>query len=381
MKIRQGKKRIAYFISPHGYGHAARAAAVMEAVYGLDPEIEFDIFTNVPQWFFKDSFSGGYEYYSVLTDIGLVQETPLKVDLSKTVTRLNHFLPLDSSRIKNLANLIEMRRCGLIICDIAPMGIAVAKEARIPSVLVENFTWDWLYEGYEKYDERINRYIAYLRELFDMADYHIQTEPVCCHTNADLTTSPVSRKPRTPASEIRKRLGIPKDRKIVLITMGGIQGDYAFINEMKKREDICFIIPGAVEETQVLGNLLLLPHHSENFHPDLVNTSDTVIGKVGYSTLAEVYNAGVPFGYISRRRFRESPILVSYIENQMKGLPIDDDEFYNGKWISCLPDLLSFPRIHRDDSCGATEVSLFISDLLTRIWDHSFGQHPAQCPA
>ena len=46
-----------------------------------------------------------------------------------------------------------------------------------------------------------------------------------------------------------------------------------------------------------------------------------------------------------------------------------------------VPDLLSFPRIHRDDSCGAPEVSLVICDLLTRIWDYSFGQHPAQCPS
>jgi len=33
------KDRIAFFISPHGYGHAARAAAVMEALHRLDPEV------------------------------------------------------------------------------------------------------------------------------------------------------------------------------------------------------------------------------------------------------------------------------------------------------------------------------------------------------
>lgn len=352
----------------------------MEELYGIDPEIEFDIFTKVPRWFFEDSLSGGFEYYSILTDIGLLQRTPLKVDLSETVRRLHHFLPMDSSRIKNLANLVKMRRCELIICDIAPMGIAVAKEAGIPSVLVENFTWDWLYEGYVRYDERIGKYMIYMRELFGMADYHIQTEPVCCQGDADLTTSPVSRKTRTPSSEIRKRLGVPEDRKIVLITMGGIQGEYSFLNEIKKSEDICFIIPGAAEETQALGNLFLLPHHSDYFHPDLVNASDAVIGKVGYSTLAEVYHAGVPFGYIARRRFRESPILVSYIENQMKGLQIDDDAFYNGRWLSYLPDLLFFPRISRQDSCGATQVARFIGDLLTRIWDYSLGKRPAQFP-
>ena len=37
---------MAYFISPHGYGHAARAAAVMEAMYGIDPE-RLEMFQNV----------------------------------------------------------------------------------------------------------------------------------------------------------------------------------------------------------------------------------------------------------------------------------------------------------------------------------------------
>ncbi|HYQ61402.1 MAG TPA: hypothetical protein VEP29_10130, partial [Desulfatiglandales bacterium] len=56
------KNRIACFISPHGYGHAARATAVMEALHHLDPEKEFEIFTEVPEWFFHHSLSGAFTY-------------------------------------------------------------------------------------------------------------------------------------------------------------------------------------------------------------------------------------------------------------------------------------------------------------------------------
>jgi len=34
----------------------------------------------------------------------------------------------------------------LSICEIAPMGILVAKETRVPAILVDNFTWDWIYQ-------------------------------------------------------------------------------------------------------------------------------------------------------------------------------------------------------------------------------------------
>ena len=45
----------------------------------------------------------------------------------------------------------------------------------------------------------MERHIRYLRELFAMADFHIQTEPVCSPARVDLTTFPMSRKVKRPA--------------------------------------------------------------------------------------------------------------------------------------------------------------------------------------
>jgi hypothetical protein len=67
--------RIAYFITPHGYGHAARASAVMAAVHQINAAVRFEIFTQVPEWFFQDSLSGPYGHHALLTDIGLAQKT------------------------------------------------------------------------------------------------------------------------------------------------------------------------------------------------------------------------------------------------------------------------------------------------------------------
>jgi hypothetical protein len=355
---------IAYFISPHGYGHAARAAGVMEAMHDLDSTIPFEIFTHVPRWFFDDSLSGDFGYHSLLTDMGLVQRTPLQADIAETVERLNHFFPFDAFMIRELGEQVKKLRCGLIICDIAPMGIVVAQEAGIPSLLIENFTWDWIYEGYLKQDGRLGDHIHYLKGIFEAAPFHIQTEPICDRQNVDLTTFPVCRKTKTPAREIRKRLGIPVSAKALLITMGGIEEKYNFLEKLATKRDVHFVIPGAGREVTIRDNLVLLPHHSDYFHPDLVNASDAVIGKVGYSTLAEIYYAGVPFGYVARSRFRESQKLVSFIQDRMTGLPISGDQFYSGSWLSSLHDLLALPRVHRQDPNGAEQIARFIHDLI-----------------
>jgi hypothetical protein len=93
-------KRIAYFVSPHGFGHAARAAAVMEAVCEMDPAVHFDIFTTVPGWFFDDSLkAAGFTYHQLTTDLGLVQKTAFEVDLDETLRRLNSFFPFSPAQI------------------------------------------------------------------------------------------------------------------------------------------------------------------------------------------------------------------------------------------------------------------------------------------
>jgi len=356
--------RAAFFISPHGFGHAARASAVMAAMHDINPAIEFEIFTTVPSWFFEESLLGPFTYHSLLTDIGLVQDTPLHADLDKTIEHLNKFLPFEKSQIAQPAQVIGELKCGLVICDIAPMGIMVAREADIPSVLVENFTWDWVYQEYTGYDSRLQSHVDYLKTVFDTADYHIQTEPICSYGPADLTVPPISRNAKMPAGQIREKLGIADDIKMVIITMGGVPAQFSSLNAPAHQRDVCIVVPGGSNSLNINGNLILLPHRSDFFHPDLIMSSDAVIGKVGYSTLAETYHAGVPFGYIMRPNFRESEILATYIEKKMNGIAIKEVEFQDGRWASHLPHLLAQPRIERSGPNGAEQVAGFLCSLV-----------------
>lgn len=354
---------IACFISPHGYGHAARAAAIMAALTGQNPLVRFEIFTRVPAWFFYDSLSIPFGYHDTLTDIGLVQANSLSEDVPATIDRLDSFLPFDPAWLQELAGRVNRLQCCLVMCDIAPLGIAVARQAGLPAVLIENFTWDWIYEGYSWPDPRLGRHIAYLRDQFNAADYHIQTEPVCAARPADMTTPPVSRKKRLPAGELRQQLGIAGEAQVVLLTMGGFLWHYTFLEQLAHQPDLYFIVPGAAQQLERRDNLLLLPHQSGIFHPDLVNASDVVIGKLGYSTLSEVYQAGVPFGYVPRPRFRESPALAAYVEQNMSGMAIAEADFETGRWLSYLPELLARPR-RRGQATGADRVARFILNII-----------------
>jgi hypothetical protein len=358
--------RIAYFVSPHGFGHAARACAVMDAVHDLNRELAFDVYAKTPRWFFDDSLSGPWTYHPLVTDVGFVQKNPLEIDLHETLSRLDRFYPVDPVLVADLAHAVSKRRCGLVVCDIAPLGIEAAKAAGIPSVLIENFTWDWLYDGYQEREPGLRRHVHHLGKLFDAADFHLQTEPVCQRKRSDLVTGPVNRKTTMSRFEVRKRLGISNREKMVLLTMGGIQDKNPSLEILEELQKIRCVVPGASRKVKQQGTLTLLPHRSEYFHPDLVAAADAVVGKVGYSTLAETYSAGVPFGYIVRRDFRESQVLVSFVETNMRGMLIAEQEFYNGAWVSRLDDLLALPRIPRKEPEGAKKIAEFLVKVLRK---------------
>lgn len=357
---------IAYFITPHGFGHAARASALMAALLKRDPSIHFHLYTTVPQWFFDHTLAGHFDYHPYETDVGVVQANSLTEDLDATVRKLNEMLPFCTDCVGTLMHGMRQKRVELVLCDIAPMGIAVAQAMGLPSVLVENFMWDWIYEGYVAQSPGLAKHIAYLKKVFAETDYLIQTEPLCApRTAADITVPPMSRAPRQSRTEIRRALGIPADAATVLLTMGGMHWHYTFLQQLAAHPDVYFIIPGGVDgEMEQRDNLVLLPHASPFFHPDMINASDAVVGKVGYSTLAEVYHAKIPYGYVTRDHFVESAVLVDFVARHMAGLPISPAEFQSGGWVAKVPELLALPRQNHTQPNGADMAAAFVMGTL-----------------
>ncbi|MCI5126387.1 MAG: hypothetical protein D3925_18400 [Candidatus Electrothrix sp. AR5] len=359
-------------ITPHGLGHAARACAVMEELSRRIP-IHYKIVSTAPTWFFAESLTASYTLYPLQTDVGLAQHDALREDLDQTVEQLYAFYPLRPELLDQLAALFA--DCQLVLCDIAPVGIAAAAQARkqygaeVRSVLLENFTWDWIYHPYLGSHPEFDGIIDYLQGLYSQADYHIQAKPICAPSKADLLAPPIARAACTceqARTEIRQMLGLQEEKKVVLVTMGGIEGTELPLDRMRACQNFCFVLPGqARERIEAEGNLLFLSADSAIRHPDLIAACDAVIGKVGYSTLAEVYQAGIPFAYISREWFRESRPLADFIAREMPSLPLTEEVFRQQDLSDMLTDLCRLPRQDRKEEGGASVVAEFLLRLLS----------------
>jgi hypothetical protein len=148
--------------------------------------------------------------------------------------------------------------------------------------------------------------------------------------------------------------------------MGGIPSQFEFLERLNDHPQVHFVIPipSASEAPRRKGNVVFLPHRSEFYHPDLLNASNVVVGKVGYSTLAEAYHAGVPCGYVRRARFREAPVLVDFMRAHLQGGEISAARFEEGSWLADLTEILGWRRVERGEPNGAAQIAEFVSALI-----------------
>jgi len=351
---------IACFITPHGFGHAARAAAVVGALRELVRGLRPHLFTTVPRWFFGESLGPDFSLHRLESDVGLVQRGPLGEDLPATVARLRALYPPDGALVTRLAGRLSRLGCRLVLCDISPLGIAVARAAGLPCVLVENFTWGWIYRGCAAREPGLLPFARLLDALVDRADLRVQAQPVCLPAAGAEQVGPVSRRPRASRDATRAALGIASRRPTVLVTMGGIPHGGFAVQPLLAVPGVEFVLAGAARRRRRVGNVLLLPHRSGLYHPDLVAAADAVVGKIGYSTVAETCHSRIAYGFVPRRGFRESAALARWLCDRDRGLRLDPAAFATGEWVRRVPDLLDLGRPRERFPDGAREAARLI---------------------
>ncbi|MEM8961681.1 MAG: hypothetical protein AAGD38_09395 [Acidobacteriota bacterium] len=363
--------RIAYVVSSHGFGHATRSNAVMAALLAVRPDLDLDIVTTTPRWVFDDSLRRPIHHHAIETDVGMVQQSALVEDLTASIETIAGFVRALPARAATLASYLGSLGTDLVVADISPLGLAAGRHAGLPTVLVESFTWSWIYRHYRTGDAAIDAALGRLGDSlaphFATVDLHIQTTPVCEASPDAVTTSPVARQPLHTRAQTRNRLGIPTDEPMILVTMGGIPWRFRD-SENVRNNGPWLVIPGGSESSfEVVGKTILFPHRSDFHHPDLIHAADAVFGKLGYSTVAEVWRAGVPFGYIPRPAFPESPLLEAWVREHLSCRPVDAEHLDSDAWIDHATALLDLPRQTPPEQDGAQEVAAAVLGHIDRL--------------
>lgn len=352
--------RIAAFVSPHGFGHAARSSAVMAEAHRRGRAL-FELFTTVPRWFFEESIPGTFRLHEEVVDVGFRQRSALRCDPRATAEALGSLVPFDDRRVKELAASVRAAGCHAVLCDIAPLGVAVAEAAGLPSLLVENFSWGWLYEPFGAEVGGLLAAGAELDAWAARATAHVQTRPLCVREPRFEAVDPIGRRPRLDRAAARGAFGFTDSDTVVVVTMGGYGEDLPFLDRLREMDEVRFLVTGA-GHTEERGNLMLFDNRTPLYMPDVLRAADGVVAKLGYGTIAEVWGEGLPFAHVTRPDFPEMPPLEAFAATELSGFLLDADAYAEGAWIDRIPELLALPRRPHAGG-GADRVAELLLDL------------------
>ena len=90
-----------------------------------------------------------------------------------------------------------------------------------------------------------------------------------------------------------------------------------------------------------------------------------IVGKLGYSTLAEAYAAGLPYLFIPRVKFREGPPMGKFAQEVMGAVPLPEERFFSGAWLELIPGLLGREKNQLPGPNGADQAAGFILSKVT----------------
>ncbi|EJD06891.1 uncharacterized protein FOMMEDRAFT_131691 [Fomitiporia mediterranea MF3/22] len=135
----------AYYCSGHGYGHATRVSAVAAHLRQLQNAPTVHIVSSAPCHVFDLAISCGAHYRYAEIDPVIVQPLAYYVDRRKSVEILKSFLQKKERKIAEEVTWLKDNAIDCVLSDAAFLACKAANVARIPSVLITNFTFDSVY--------------------------------------------------------------------------------------------------------------------------------------------------------------------------------------------------------------------------------------------
>jgi L-arabinokinase len=323
---------LVYYISGHGFGHAARSIELIKAILAARPDTRVIVKTAAPAWLFETNLGTSATLIPFHADTGITQIDSVTIDERASLARAVDFYGHFETLADREAGFLRSHGATVVLGDTPPLAHAAAARAGVPSVAIGNFTWDWIYDGYDSFRVEASAVIDVIRRAYALATLALRLpmhggfEPMAAVT-VDIPF--IARRSTRDPADTRRRLGVPDDRPFVLASFGayGLAADY---QEIARAQHLTILSPRA----QLDGGVI---------YPDAVAAADVVITKPGYGIVSECIAGNTPLLFTSRGRFVEYDVFVAEMPRVLRCRFIPQDDLLAGRWRAHIDALLEQP--------------------------------------
>lgn len=318
-------KKVIYYITDHGRGHATRSVAIIRELLKMKIDV---IVRNSNVVNFLEKSIPDVKILSGITDVGpVIKKDGISIDKAKTESVVGKWL----DNIKNFAEeeyqKIIKYSPDLIISDISAMPFLVSKKMNKKSIGISNFSW------YDVLDCISHTQHEILKESYDNADLVIQLPlgTSMDHFKRKTKVGYVCRYPTMTKEEARKKIGLKPQEFGIFVALGNSEDEIS----SNVTGNIKLISTGTRIRNK--ANLISMDDWIEG--QDLVSASDFVICKCGYGIVSECITNGIPFMYISDDEHKEQKAMSDALRqmglnnritmNDLNNMKLDQDTLQN----------------------------------------------------
>ena len=360
--------RIVFYISGHGFGHTSRAIEVIHAVLRARPDARIVVKTSAPRRLFERTLQGRCEVVELQCDAGMVQIDSLNLDASESVRRAVDFQRGLPALAEAEADYLRDTRTHLVLGDIPPLAARAAHLAGIPSVLIGNFTWDWIYGGYR--DAAAQAVAHEIRVAHRDTTAALRLPMAGGFQGLESITRDIpfiARQSQRTQDEVRRALGLPPratGKPLVLMSFGGYGVTGLDTAALANLTDYTIATSDLSARNNAIGpahGVLNISEHQVYDtglrYEDLVRGADVVVTKPGYGIISEAIANGPALLYTSRGDFVEYDLLVDEMPKYLRVRFIEQERLLKGDWGAALDALLSQPAPPERPALNGAEIA------------------------
>jgi len=307
-------------ITPHGFGHAAQLAPVLNALRRHSPGLSLTLVSTLPETFLRERIESDFHYIKRAADFGLVMRSALVIDLDASAERYAQLHNNWGANVNAEARFLEEQQVDLVLADVPYLTLAAAEQAGIPAFALCSLNWADIYRYYFSGRQEA----ACVLNQMETAYASAQTMAFLDNTQS---IDPIARPGRDCRRQLRERLGLKDDVALVLIAPGGVDARFP-VESWPTGQGVHWLISDSwqVEHPDVspLSQTGLM-------FTDLLASCDGVLGKCGYGTVTECVINGTPLLYIPRPDWPEESSLLDWLERYQAAVRVEPEQLESGK--------------------------------------------------
>lgn len=314
-------KKIIFDISNHGYGHVSQTVTVINALQFSFPDTSVILRSAYSATLLRTFLDRPAAFELLPAEPTLEMRGPLQVDRDASSAAYVDFHASWASHIARRMEATSLLKPDLLVCNAPYVSLAAAARLGVPAIALCSLNWLDMRAAYCKPDQEIS---GVIHAAYESAVAFLQPTPhMPMHDLANRRPiGPIARKGVSRRLQLRERLALRPDQRIVLVTFGGVTGESGFL--LPLNPDIVWLVQGDADlaATQVRST-----REIDMTFIDILASVDAVLCKDGYSTTVEAACCGTRIFMLTRADWPETPYLVEWAQRNacFTSCPIDAD--------------------------------------------------------